>query len=114
MVGVARGTLAITSDTTVEHLADSFQCLPDAHTIVKPTIPKSKGSLTMETQIPAACRTMSGFNEYYYYPLSLRSLVRAMMGRLVHRLVHTVTGLGSSSLVAHVLHYPPSPTRTAL
>ena len=30
------------------------------------------------------------------------------MGRLVH------TGLGSSSLVAHVLHYPPPPTRTAL
>jgi hypothetical protein len=29
------------------------------------------------------------------------------MGRLVH------TGLGSSSLVAHVLHYPPPPTRTA-
>jgi hypothetical protein len=28
------------------------------------------------------------------------------MGRLVH------TGLGSSSLVAHVLHYPPPPTRT--
>jgi hypothetical protein len=31
-----------------------------------------------------------------------------VMGRLVH------TGRGSSSLVAHVLHYPPPPTRTAL
>ena len=31
-----------------------------------------------------------------------------MMSRLVH------TGLGSSSLVAHVLHYPHAPTRTAL
>ena len=30
-----------------------------------------------------------------------------VMGRLVH------TGLGSSSLVAHVLHSPPPPTRTA-
>ncbi len=29
-----------------------------------------------------------------------------------HSLSHT--GLGSSSLVAHVLHYPPPPTRTAL
>ena len=33
---------------------------------------------------------------------------QCVMGRLVH------TGLGSSSLVAHVLHYPPPPTRTAL
>ncbi len=31
-----------------------------------------------------------------------------VMGRLVH------TGLGSSTLVAHVPHYPPPPTRTAL
>jgi hypothetical protein len=31
-----------------------------------------------------------------------------VMDRLAH------TGLGSSSLVAHVLHYPPPPTRTAL
>jgi hypothetical protein len=30
------------------------------------------------------------------------------MGRLVH------TGLGSSSLVAHVPQYPPLPTQTAL
>jgi hypothetical protein len=30
-----------------------------------------------------------------------------LMGRIVH------TGLGSSSLVAHVLHYPPPPTRIA-
>ena len=34
------------------------------------------------------------------------SLVRD--GQIVH------TGLGSSSLVSHVLHYPPPPTRTAL
>ncbi len=31
-----------------------------------------------------------------------------VMGSLVH------TGLGSSSLVAHVLHYSPPPTRTPL
>ena len=39
-------------------------------------------------------------------PSPPRSLVR--VGRLVH------TGLGSSSLVAHVLYYPPSRSRTAL
>jgi hypothetical protein len=33
---------------------------------------------------------------------------QCVMGRLVH------TGLGSSSLVAHVLHSAPPPTRTAL
>jgi hypothetical protein len=31
---------------------------------------------------------------------------------VVVSLVHT--SLGSSYLIAHVLHYPPSPTRTAL
>jgi hypothetical protein len=31
----------MTSDSTVEHLADSFQGLPDAHVIVKHLIPKS-------------------------------------------------------------------------
>jgi len=40
IVGVARETSAITSDSTVEHLADSFQGLPDAHAIVKLTLPK--------------------------------------------------------------------------
>ena len=30
------------SDSTVGHLADSFQGLPDAHVIVKHLIPKSK------------------------------------------------------------------------
>jgi hypothetical protein len=33
---------------------------------------------------------------------------QCVMGRLIH------TGLGSSSLIAHVLHSPPPPTRTAL
>jgi hypothetical protein len=33
---------------------------------------------------------------------------QCVIGRRVH------TGLGSSSLAAHVLHYPPPPTRTAL
>jgi hypothetical protein len=33
---------------------------------------------------------------------------QCVMSRLIH------TGLGSSSLIAHVLHYPPPPTRTAL
>jgi hypothetical protein len=42
MVGVARETSAIISDTTVEHLVDGSQGLPDAHAIVKPTLPKSK------------------------------------------------------------------------
>ena len=32
----------ITSDSTVQHLADSFQGLPDAHTIVKSILQKSK------------------------------------------------------------------------
>ena len=41
-------------------------------------------------------------------PSPLRSQVRSVMGSLVH------TGLGSSSLVPHVLHSPPPPTRTAL
>jgi hypothetical protein len=36
------------------------------------------------------------------------SFTSAWMGRLVH------TGLRSLSLVAHVLHYLPPPTRTAL
>jgi hypothetical protein len=40
--------------------------------------------------------------------LPLPRLHSCVMGRLVHK------SLGSSSLVAHVLHYPPSPTRTAL
>jgi hypothetical protein len=63
-VGVAGETSAIIPDTTVAHLADSFQGLPDAHAIVsKVLIYKDK--------------------------------------------VHA--GLGSSSLVAHVLHYPPPP-----
>jgi hypothetical protein len=33
---------------------------------------------------------------------------QCVMSRLIH------TGLGSSSLIAHVLHSPPPPTRTAL
>jgi hypothetical protein len=33
---------------------------------------------------------------------------QCVLGRLIH------TGLGSSSLIAHVLHSPPPPTRTAL
>ena len=32
----------MTFDSTVAHLADSFQGLPDAHAIVKPTLPSSK------------------------------------------------------------------------
>ena len=36
------GNLAMTFDSTVAHLADSFQGLPDAHAIVKPTLPSSK------------------------------------------------------------------------
>jgi len=42
IVGVAGGTFATISDSTVEHLADSFLGLPDAHAIVKHMIPKSK------------------------------------------------------------------------
>jgi hypothetical protein len=41
IVGVARGTSAIISDSDVEHLADSSQGLPDAHATVKHLIPKS-------------------------------------------------------------------------
>jgi hypothetical protein len=40
--------------------------------------------------------------------LPLPRVHRCVMGRLVHK------GLGWSSLVAHVLQYPPLPTRTAL
>jgi hypothetical protein len=41
-------------------------------------------------------------------PITLQITLQSVMGWLVH------TGLGSSSLVAHVLHYSPAPTRTAL
>jgi len=40
--------------------------------------------------------------------LTVPRVHKYVMGRLVH------TGLGSSSLVAHVLQYPPPPTQTAL
>jgi len=40
--------------------------------------------------------------------LPLPRVHKCVMGRPVH------TGLSSSSLVAHVVHYPPPPTRTAL
>jgi hypothetical protein len=42
IVEVARGTSATISDSTVEHLADSFQGLPDAYAIGKNLTPKSK------------------------------------------------------------------------
>ena len=45
-------------------------------------------------------------NKYHNLPLPRFHL--CVMVRLVH------TGLGSSSLIAHVLNYPPPPTRTAL
>ena len=49
------------------------------------------------------------------YPFPPRSLVRdgqTVCVFITRRLVHT--DLSSSCLVAHVLHYPPPPTRTAL
>jgi hypothetical protein len=42
IVGVAKGTLAMASTSAVEHLADSFQGLPDAHVTAKHLAPKSK------------------------------------------------------------------------
>ena len=42
------------------------------------------------------------FSKYFFF------VSQCVMGRLIH------TGLGSSSLIAHVLHSPPPPTRTAL
>ena len=42
IVGVAKGTSAMISDSDVKHLADSFQGLPDAHKTVKYLTPKSK------------------------------------------------------------------------
>ena len=48
IVGVAKGTsAAMTSDSTVAHLPDSFQVFLDTHTVVKHLIPKSKESPSM-------------------------------------------------------------------
>jgi hypothetical protein len=44
----------MTSDSTVEHLTDSFQGLPDAHVIVKHPIPKSKSQFSRETRLHRA------------------------------------------------------------
>jgi hypothetical protein len=46
-------------------------------------------------------------NGTFYYKFILHS-IQCVMSRLIH------TDLGSSSLIAHVLHSPPPPTRTAL
>jgi len=47
MVGIIAGeTSAKTPDSTVEHLADSFQGLPNAHSIMKYTSTKTKDKAT--------------------------------------------------------------------
>ena len=53
---------------------------------------------------------LSGFSPPFGTEFSSTGFLgsQCVMGRLVH------TGLGSPSLVAHVLHYPPPPTRTVL
>ena len=67
------------------------------------TIQRAAGRERRDASRPAPERTpASGF--LFFGTVS----TGCVMGRLVH------TGLGSSSLVAHVLHYPPPPTRTAL
>ena len=52
------------------------------------------------------------------FPFQARGIlpVPEEQSRLKHWVPHGShhTGLGSSSLIAHVLHYPPPPTRTAL
>jgi hypothetical protein len=50
MVGIIAGeTSAKTPDSTVEHLADSFQGLPNAHSIMKYTSTKTKDKATART-----------------------------------------------------------------
>jgi hypothetical protein len=63
----------------------------------------STGFLTGPTPMHAPSRTPLLLPLLLSHNLPVPRVHQCVMGRLVH------TGLGSSSLVAHVLHYPPPP-----
>jgi hypothetical protein len=67
-----------------------------------------QGCVIVATPIHAPSRTPLLLPLLLSHNLPIPRVHECVMGRLVH------TGLGSSSLVAHVLHSPPPPTRTAL
>ena len=74
----------------------------------------SSGAVPTMCKLPSPIRVITvispAFTSVSYFLLlqeQLKGIIIIVMGRLVH------TGLGSSSLVAHVLQYPP-PTRKQL